>query len=773
MANAECAGALWVGAWRKTIMKLQFVLALLLALLPSWSWGEEKKVSIENEFLRVSVEDDGKFWLTALPSGKAVASGQLQSIKGPFKGSDVTDDVLGRGKMLGMAGGSIALYPQWPFAFLQLNLRNGAKTEQIINRLPVATLTAEWQSAANLKTLGTGGLLNADRNPGSYAWLALAEPQSRNGLVAGWLTHDRASGVLFSKVVEGKVQLEARGDYGRLRLAPKQKTSSEILAIGYFDDARVGLEAWAYSVAQVYNIQLPPPPVGYCTWYSNKHGGASDEAHLAEIGEYAKQNLKPFGFDFVQIDDGWQQGDAKGNGPKKNFTQFNETGAYKSGMRATADALRKQGLTPGLWFMPFAGTHNDPWFADKQELFVKRAGAPSEAGTPYDTSWGGTSLDMTNPQAQKYVADIVKRISKEWTYKYFKMDGLYTGIGVKQVYVNAGYKEDDFGDAVFFNPDKTNIEAFRDGLKIVRKAAGNDVFFLGCTMTQNMRSFGGSIGLVDAMRIGPDNNGSWKGWVGASPVFGSRYYFLNNRIWYNDPDPFYLRGSIPVEEARTIASWPTIAGQLNSSSDWLPDLAPERLDILRRTMPSHHAATRPVDFFENELPRVWQVTDASGGPRRDVLALYNWSDEISDLNVYLARCGLRTDVEYAAFDFWKNTFIAPFKGSLLSTIPAHGCRILALRVVENHPILLSTSRHITQGIIDVKSEKWDDTKNTIFGQSEVVSGDPYELRIYAPQGWKVQSAADGQISQEGTNVRVMFNPAKTGPLNWKVMFAKE
>ncbi len=471
-------------------LNYQVALALTFSLLSVGAQGAEKKVNIENEFLRVSVEADGKFWLTALPSEKAIASGQLQGVKGAFKGSDVTDDVFGRGKSLDYAWGSISLFPRLPFALLRIDWQNTKTAEQIINRVPVAKITVDWQSADSLKTLGTGGLLNADRNPGSYAWLAVAEPNSRNGLVAGWLTHDKASGVLFSKVEDGKVQLEARSDYGRFRLAPKQKASSEILALGYFDDARLGLEAWADAVARDYKIQLPPQPTGYCTWYSDKHRGSSDEEHLAEIGAYAKQNLKPFGFDFVQIDDGWQMGDAKGNGPKKNFTQYNENGAYKSGMRATSDTLRKQGFTAGLWFMPFAGTHNDPWFADKQDLFVKHAD-----GTPYDTSWGGTSLDMTNPKAQKYVAEIARRISKEWSYKYFKMDGLYTGIAVKQVYVNSGYKEDDFGDAVFSNPNKTNIEAFRDGLKIVRNAAGHDVFFLGCTMTQNMRSFGGSIGL--------------------------------------------------------------------------------------------------------------------------------------------------------------------------------------------------------------------------------------------------------------------------------------
>ena len=57
------------------------------------------------------------------------------------------------------------------------------------------------------------------------------------------------------------------------------------------------------------------------------------------------------------------------------------------------------------------------------------------------------------------------------------------------------------------DPDKTNIEAFRSGLKLVREAAGKDVFLLGCCASQNMRSYGGAFGLVDAMRVGPDNGG--------------------------------------------------------------------------------------------------------------------------------------------------------------------------------------------------------------------------------------------------------------------------
>ena len=76
----------------------------------------------------------------------------------------------------------------------------------------------------------------------------------------------------------------------------------------------------------------------------------------------------------------------------------------------------------------------------------------------------------------------------------------------------------------------------RDGVKLVRKTAGPDVFLLGCCVSQNMRSFGGSFGLVDAIRIGPDNGTDWGG-LRVGPWHASNRYFLHGRVWYNDPDP--------------------------------------------------------------------------------------------------------------------------------------------------------------------------------------------------------------------------------------------
>lgn len=53
--------------------------------------------------------------------------------------------------------------------------------------------------------------------------------------------------------------------------------------------------------------------------------------------------------------------------------------------------------------------------------------------------------------------------------------------------------------------------------------SGEEVFILGCNVSQNMRTLGASFGLVDAMRIGPDNGPSWEA-LKRGPWHGTNRY---------------------------------------------------------------------------------------------------------------------------------------------------------------------------------------------------------------------------------------------------------
>jgi hypothetical protein len=728
-------------------------IGLALSARSALTAEEVTKMAIENESLVVAVDAaKGTFSIQTKASKTAFVGGRLSKTGATAQTGAARDKTFGEGRAVQVSypdGGSdrIALFPKLPFALFRTTLHNKGAAVAEFNHVVSLTADVQLGKAADVKTLGTGGLIAPQQKPGSYAYLAVVDPPTRHGVVGGWLTHDRGSGVVLASAAEDQVRIEAQIDYGKLRLGPGKSEDLETFALGWADDARLGLEAWADAVARVYEIKLRPQPLGYCTWY---HARASDAKRLAEQTAFAAKELAPFGFNVIQIDDGWQNG-TKREGPAKDFTTHKPTGPYPTGMKAAADDIKKHGLTPGIWFMPFAGDHLDPMFKAHPEWFVKRGD-----GEPYGTRWGGTCLDMTHPGAREYLRGVVHRIAHDWGYAYFKMDGLWTGTATKQMYVNSGYRDDGIGDAVFHDPNKTNIEAYRDGLKLVRAAAGSDVFFLGCCAPQNMRSFGGAFGLLDAMRIGPDNGPGWTSLM-RGPVYGSRNYFLHGRVWYNDPDPVYVRPSVSEEHARLICSWVAVSGQLNLSSEAYPALPAERVDLLKRTIPGHGLLPRPVDLFEHDPPRVWLLTDERRTPRRDIVALYNWDDKPADFDYAMEHIGLAKDTTYAAFDYWSNTLLPPVKGRLRVSVPKQSCRILALRPIVDRPQLLSTSRHVTQGMVDVLEEKWDDAGLILSGKSKVVGADPYELRVVLPAGrpWKVQ-AADVSEEDKAAGVRVMF-----------------
>ena len=741
-------------------------LAISMALIASLSLKAESAEILRGDRMTLTV-DQGRYAIRAEGQAAPFAEGALR-YPGVVKGGPVEDAAFGHGRAITVtaadgAGESFQVFPGLPFVLHQSILVNTGTVAIVLNKVPLMDAALELgKPVGQLVALGTGGLKPLAQAGGSYAWLAVAEPASRAGVVGGWLSHERGSGVVFTRVEGGQPNLEARLEYGCLRLEPGKSAATETFMIGWFGDARLGLEAWADAVARRLAIKLPPMPVVYCTWYDNVHGGAGNAQALAELSVFAAKALKPYGLTCLQIDDGWQMGDSKGNGPRKNFSAYNPKGPYPEGMKATADTLQADGFTAGLWILPFGGTWNDPFFAPHQDWFVQKAD-----GKPFDTAWGGTALDMTYPGARDFVKGEIAQAVHAWGYHYLKLDGLSTGAGVRPQYVNDAWKEDNLGDGVFHDPAKANLEVFRDGLRMVREAAGPQTFILGCCAPQNMRSYAGVFGLVDAMRMGPDNGGSWKSWKGASPNFGSRNYHLNGRIWWSDPDPIYVRTNIPLASARCLASWNAVSGQMISLSDWLPTLPAERLDIIRRCIPGHGVTSRPIDLFDLSSwpPRQWLVTDdRPGHPRRDVLGLFNWSNEATDLSLTTTSLGLPPAGEYVAFDFWANALLPPFQGTLVTSIPAAACRILAVRPLLPRPFLISTSRHVSQGILEVKQEVWDAGAKTLAGTSAVVAEDRYELRIVTGAPAASWSVAGAEVSADDAAAGVTITSAETNGL---------
>jgi len=277
------------------------------------------------------------------------------------------------------------------------------------------------------------------------------------------------------------------------------------------------------------------------------------------------------------------------------------------------------------------------------------------------------------------------------------------------------------------------------------------------------------------MRIGPDNGQGWRdyreeiakndcGSLITGPVRGTRLYFMHGRLWWNDPDPCYVRASLPLKHAQLITSWVALSGQFNLNSDWIPGLPAERLTLLKRVLPPHGATARPVDYFDSVMPSLWLVTDQRQPVRRDVLGLFNWESREQSFACAAARAGLDPARSYFAFDFWADRPASSFNGQFQFTVPAQSCRAIAVRAAAGHPVLVSTSRHITQGMVDVKEERWSNSARRLSGTSRVVSGDPYQVRIAGlHDGGKPLRLLAAEVAAADAAAGVTIAPAPAAP----------
>ena len=305
-------------------------------------------LTIENETLRVTYDDAaGSFTVAEKPGGKVfLTDGQFEGKAVKAAVEKASDPVFGAGRKIVVTRdegvSSLELYAKLPFVLIRTERLNPGKEVLDVRRVVPATFTLDLgKPAAELRTLGTGGLLAPDKNPGSYLFLTCADPATRRGVVAGWLTQERGSGVVFSSVKDGTVGFKAQLDHGHMLVPAGATAKLETLAVGVFDDARLGEEQYGDALARQHRIKLRPQIAGHCTWYC---GGASDEKNIIKLAEVAAKELKPFGFSFVQIDDGWQGG-GKFEGPTRGFDRVKPDGPYPHGMQPVAEKIKQLGLT--------------------------------------------------------------------------------------------------------------------------------------------------------------------------------------------------------------------------------------------------------------------------------------------------------------------------------------------------------------------------------------------------------------------------------------------
>ncbi len=478
------------------------------------------------------------------------------------------------------------------------------------------------------------------------------------------------------------------------------------------------------------------PPSGWCSWYYYYQNVTPEEILLN--ARWIAKNLAPFGARYVQIDDGWQ-GTGHGLGENRDWTTIDKR--FKTmGMKGLAGSIRDMGLEAGLWLAPH-GQSNDKVARDSGAFLFNDNG---ESASP---TWEGDFLlNPASPQAPAYLHDLFGGLH-DWGFTYFKIDGQPIVINEYERLLSLIDGGDEGGE----NDVMRAAQHYRDTLGMIRGAIGEDSYLLGCWGIPLAGA-----GIYNGSRTAGDITPSWSGFLVANDAV-QKWNYLHNIVWYSDPDVLVVRPPLTAGMARAWATIQGLSGQALLTSDRLPDLPPARVEILKRVYPA--VDIRPLDLYQPQTTRktIWDLKiahqlpndhDAAFVRSYDVVGLFNFSDQKME-NRYISweSIGLDPNRNYHLYDYWQQTYLGSWAHGAFINIPPADVRVITLVPEEDHPVLVSTSRHITQGWIDVRNLEYG-TKNDLpfmKGRSRVIADDPYTLTIGLPRAQPTYRLAEVKV----------------------------
>ncbi|KPK77537.1 MAG: hypothetical protein AMJ79_02815 [Phycisphaerae bacterium SM23_30] len=496
---------------------------------------------------------------------------------------------------------------------------------------------------------------------------------------------------------------------------------------------------------------FPLPPSGWCSWYFY-YQHVNDE-EVRRNAQWIADNLKDYGAQYVQVDDGWQA-EPRGS---RDWTGIRPL--FPRGMADLASYIKSLGLKPGIWLAPH-GQSNEEVVKGNPGVFMLKPD-----GTSASSSWEGKWLvDPTTPETMNYLNDLFSTLT-EWGYEYFKIDGQPTVVSefrrAKSFMKNAK-ETDDVADL------------YRNTLAPIRAAIGPKSYLLGCWGIPLE-----GVGYMNGSRTGGDVVLSWDSFFTALSCT-NRYYFLHNIVWYCDPDVMILRSPMTIDQARVWATLQGLTGQALLTSDRVMDWSEERVRIARSVYPA--VDIRPLDLYPSRQNKnIWDLKVNHLNRNYDVVGVFNYDSTKPD-QVYLGwkDLGLPDNAAVHVYDFWNKEYLGAWKAGMAVDVASTACRVLTLLPANDNIQLVSTSRHITQGWVDLLDLNTDAPNNTLNGKSKVMKNDPYELRFAFPPGKNFAVAraaaksAAGGVGVKTTNHQgwsaVQIDSPQTTEITWEVSF---
>lgn len=495
----------------------------------------------------------------------------------------------------------------------------------------------------------------------SETFLAIANRISGEALVAGFLSAQEAFGGIELSLGERACAVwAATVDWDDRELAPGAAVTTPPLWIAAADEVHALLDAYVRASGAAMQARVAERnPNGWCSWYYY-FTDINEEKIIENVQALATMRDR-FACDYVQVDDGYQSAIGDWLTPNAKFPR---------GMKWLAEQIRGAGFEAGIWTAPFIARKGSELLAQHPDWFVRNEqGGPSFA--LWNPMWGFGNcyaLDTTHPAVLDWLRETFHTIVHDWGYRVLKLDFLFAAS-------LPGQRHD---------PQASRATALRRGLDAIRAAAGEDTFLIGCGCP-----LAPAVGVVDAMRIGPDVAPFWSGFMskvlqrnqhGLATKHAIRNILtrahLHRRWWLNDPDCLMVRDTdtyLARNEIETLATAIAATDGLLVLSDRLETLSPRSQKILAMTLSLGGGEPMVVDLLERDIPALL----ITRGKDKTVVAAINANDTPLRLTLDLAKYGIDAGGSPYANDLWAGGSVPIADGvANFGEVPARTSRVL-------------------------------------------------------------------------------------------------
>jgi hypothetical protein len=541
-------------------------------------------------------------------------------------------------------------------------------------------------------------------------------------------------------------------------LEPGNARTSEILQVELGRDTNALLESWTDAVTKMAKIKprilKRVPGAGWLSWQYYREE-ATEKDILENLEHLAQMKQEGYPFEYVYV------GGACSEPLASEWLETSES--FPHGAEWLSERIRAKGLKVAVWLAPFITNIETRVAREHPEWMVMDSETRKPLLVPMSNVGPAYLLDYTVPEALRWLKRVVRERIRMWRCEWMPLDQpgyLLTSLGQK--------------GGRLHNPNITSIEMIRKALEAIREEAGD-------ILIEGQGHYGTAIGISDLHRVQHDIQPYWadpdstphgkKNW--ANDLMSN---FLHDRFWINHregvifrdfPSPFYWRkkgniqtfareGGNPAlvepmftdNELRFHITVAFLCGGPVILEDRLKYLLanPERRRLISKIVPPFGKAAKMADAFSGKREAEVFVLDVDAlGEEYKIVGLFNFADEYRDFRIPFEQLGLDSSA-YHTFEYWGERYQLCKNILREDNLPPHSCRLLSIRSPKSHPQLLSTSLHLSQGAVDLKSVSYVEDKKCLKIVCNHFIQENEKIFVHVPEGFALKELSTNAVS---------------------------